>query len=183
MALKSTVFKAELQVADLDRGHFADYALTVARHPSENDERMMVRILAFALHAGPDLAFGKGLSSDDECALQEVDPSGVLQTWIEVGQPDETRIRKGCHRARRAVVLTYGARSVDVWWQQIAPQLARFDNLTVLRLSAEETQALGGLAERSMRLSCTVQEGTVWLAAGEHSLQLHPDTLLSPNAG
>ncbi|WP_374327537.1 YaeQ family protein [Azonexus sp.] len=183
MALKSTVFKAELQVADLDRGHFADYPLTVARHPSENDERMMVRILAFALYAGPDLAFGKGLSSDDECALQEVDPSGVLQTWIEVGQPDETRIRKGCHRARRAMVLTYGGRSVDVWWQQIAPQLARFDNLTVLRLTAEETQALGGLASRSMQLSCTVQEGTVWLAAGERSLQLHPDTLLCPNAG
>jgi len=183
MALKSTVFKAELQVADLDRGHFADYAFTVARHPSENDDRMMVRILAFALYAGPDLAFGKGLSSDDECALQEVDPSGVLQTWIEVGQPDETRIRKGCHRASRAVVLAYGGRSVDVWWQQIAPQLGRFDNLTVLRLSAEETQALGKLATRSMQLSCTVQEGTVWLAAGEQSLQLHPETLLAPIAG
>ncbi|RKT60701.1 uncharacterized protein YaeQ [Azonexus fungiphilus] len=174
MALKSTVFKAELQVSDLDRGHFAEYPLTIARHPSENDIRMMVRVLAFALHAGPDLAFGKGLSSDDECALQEVDPGGVLRTWVEVGQPDESRIRKGCNRADRAVVLAYGGRSVDVWWQQIAPQLERFANLTVLRLSAEESEALGALAERSMKLACTIQEGTVWLASGERSLELAP---------
>lgn len=183
MALKSTVFKAELQVSDLDRGHFAEYAFTVARHPSETDERMMVRILAFALYAGPDLAFSKGLSSDDDCALQEVDPSGVLRTWIEVGQPDESRIRKGCNKADRAVVLSYGARSVDVWWQQVAPLLARFSNLTVLRLTAEETQALGRLAERSMKLSCTIQEGTIWLAGGEQSIQLTPETLLSVQAG
>ncbi|MDD2884062.1 MAG: YaeQ family protein [Dechloromonas sp.] len=177
MALKATVFKAELQVADLDRGHFADYPLTLARHPSENDERMMVRLLAFALFAGPDLAFGKGLSSEDESALQEVDPSGVLRTWIEVGQPDESRIRKGCNKADRAIVLAYGARAVDVWWQQVSPQLARFSNLSVWRLTAEDTQALGQLAARSMKLSCTIQEGTVWLASGEQSLQLHPSLL------
>lgn len=179
MALKSTIFKAELQVADLDRGHFADYALTIARHPSETDDRMMVRVLAFALHAGPDLSFGKGLSSDDEPALAEVDPGGVVKLLLEVGQPDESRIRKACNRAERAVVLAYGARAVDVWWQQISPQLARFDNLTVLRLDAETTSALGKLAERSMRLSCTVQEGTIWLASGERSLQITPETLLS----
>ncbi len=180
MALKSTVFKAELQVADLDRGHFADYTLTLARHPSENDERMMVRLLAFACFAGPDLAFGKGLSSEDESALQEIDPSGVLRAWIEVGQPDESRIRKGCNRADRAIVLAYGARAVDVWWQQISPQLARFDNLTVLRLTAEETQALGALAERSMKLSCTIQDGVVWLASPTQSLQLQPAVLCAP---
>lgn len=183
MALKSTVFKAELQVSDLDRGHFAEYALTVARHPSETDDRMMARILAFAMFAGPDLAFSKGLSSDDDCALQEVDPSGVLRTWIELGQPDESRIRKGCNKADRAIVLAYGARAVDVWWQQTAPLLTRFSNLTVLRLSAEETQALGRLAERTMKLSCTIQEGTIWLASGEQSIQLSPETLLSAQAG
>lgn len=182
MALKSTVFKAELQVSDLDRGHFAEYALTVARHPSETDDRMMVRVLAFALFAGPDLVFGKGLSSEDDCALQEIDPSGVLRTWIEVGQPDESRIRKGCNKADRAVVLSYGSRAVDVWWQQISPLLARFDNLTVLRLTAEETQALGQLAERTMKLSCTIQEGTIWLACGDRSIELSPEILLSQSS-
>lgn len=182
MALKSTIFKADLQVSNLDRGHFAEYALTVARHPSENDDRMMVRILAFALFACPDLAFGKGLSSDDDCALQEIDPSGVLRTWIEVGQPDESRIRKGCNKADRAVVLSYGGRSVDVWWQQISPLLTRFDNLTVLRLSADETQALGLLAERTMQLVCTIQEGRVWLACGDTSIELLPEILRSQSS-
>lgn len=162
MALKSTIFKADLQVADLDRGHFADYALTVARHPSETDERMMIRLLAFALHAGPDLAFGKGISNDDEPALWEVDPSGIIRCWIEVGIPDETRIRKACNKADRVVVLAYGARAVDVWWSQVSGALARFDNLEVWRLTAEEGQALAGLAERTMKLACTVQDGTVY---------------------
>lgn len=162
MALKSTIFKADLQVADLDRGHFADYALTVARHPSETDERMMIRLLAFALHAGPDLAFGKGISNDDEPALWEVDPSGIIRCWIEVGIPDETRIRKACNKADRVVVLAYGARAVDVWWGQVSGALARFDNLEVWRLTAEEGLALAGLAERTMKLACTVQDGTVY---------------------
>lgn len=180
MALRATVFKAELQVADLDRGHFADYSLTLARHPSETDERMMVRLLAFALFAGPDLSFGKGLSSDDESALAEVDPGGVMRTWIEVGQPDETRIRKGCNKAEQAIVLCYGARSVDVWWQQIAPQLARFDNLRVLRLDAPTSAALATLATRNMQLACTIQEGIVWLGSGDNSLQINLETLLQP---
>ena len=162
MALKATIFKADLQVADLDRGHFADYPLTLARHPSETDERLMVRLLAFALHAGPDLAFGKGISTDDEAALWEIDPGGTIRLWIEVGQPDESRIRKACNRAERVVVLAYGARSVDVWWQQTAPALARFANLEVWRLPAEQSAALAGLATRTMRLACTVQDGSAY---------------------
>lgn len=174
MALKSTIFKADLQLADLDRGYFAEHALTIARHPSETDERMMVRVLAFALHAGQDLAFGKGISSDEEAALWEIDPSGIIRLWIEVGQPDETRIRKACSKADKVVVIAYGARAVDVWWQQISGTLARFDNLEVWRLTADEGQALASLAERTMKLSCTIQEGTIWLAAGERSIELRP---------
>lgn len=167
MALKSTVFKAELQVADLDRGHFADYALTLARHPSETDLRMMVRLLAFALHAGEDLRFGKGLSTDDEPALWEVDPSGIIKCWIEVGQPDEDRVRKAAAKAERVVVLAYGDKAVDVWWQQNRDKFARFGKLTVLRIGSEEGEALAALAERTMKLACTVQEGTVYLEGCE----------------
>jgi uncharacterized protein YaeQ len=167
MALKSTIFKADLQVADLDRGHFADYALTLARHPSETDERMMVRLLAFALFASPDLSFGKGLSSDEEPALREVDAGGVVRHSIEVGQPDEDRVRKACSRSEKVVVLVYGGRSADVWWKQNAGNLARYDKLTVLRLSAEESEALAGLAARSMKLACTIQEGTIYLEGVE----------------
>lgn len=167
MALKATIFKADLQVADLDRGHFADYALTIARHPSETDERMMVRLLAYALYAGPDLSFGKGISNDDEPALWEVDPGGVIRLWIEVGLPDETRVRKASHKSDRVVVLTYGARAVDVWWKQVSEAVGRLDNVEVWRLTAEEGQALAGLAERTMKIACTVQEGTVYLEGVE----------------
>jgi uncharacterized protein YaeQ len=183
MALKATIFKINLTISDLDRGHFADYALTVARHPSENDLRMMVRVLAFALFAGPDLVFGKGLSSDDECALQAVDAGGVLRQWIEVGQPDLSRIRKGSQRSDAAIVLAYGGRAVDVWWEQIAPELARFRNLGVLRLTAEDGEALAALAARNMQLDCTIQEGTVWLACGEKNVEMTLETLLRADAG
>lgn len=167
MALKATIFKADLQVADLDRGHFADYALTIARHPSETDERMMVRLLAYALYAGPDLSFGKGISNDEEPALWEVDPGGVIRLWIEVGLPDETRVRKASHKADRVVVLTYGARAVDVWWKQVSEAVGRLDNVEVWRLTAEEGQALARLAERTMKIACTVQEGTIYLEGVE----------------
>ena len=136
--------------------------------------------VAFALFAGPDLAFGKGLSSDDECALQAIDAGGVLRQWVEVGQPDLTRIRKGAQRADAAIVLAYGGRAVDVWWEQMAPEVARFDNLTVLRLGAAEGEALAALAARNMQLNCTIQEGTVWLACGENSVEITLETLRSP---
>ncbi len=163
MALKSTIYKAEIQVADLDRGHFADYSLTLARHPSETDQRLMVRLFAFALHAGPDLAFGKGLSTDDEPALWAIDPSGVIRLWIEVGTPDESRIRKACHKSDHVVVLTYGARAVDVWWEQNAQSLGRHANLEVQRLTAEDADILARMAERNMKVTFTRQEGMVYI--------------------
>ncbi|MEY4592456.1 MAG: hypothetical protein RIR18_1351 [Pseudomonadota bacterium] len=170
MALKATIFKAELQVADLDRSHFGDYTLTIARHPSETDERMMVRLLAFAMFAGQDLSFGKGVSSDEEAAVWEIDPAGVIKLWVEVGLPDETRIRKACNRSEQVVVLAYGARSVDIWWKQNADNLKRFENLEVLQLKAEESQALAMLAAKKMAFSCTLQEGTIYF----EGVELHP---------
>ena len=132
MALKSTIHKAELQLADLDRGHFADYALTMARHPSETDERMMVRLLAFALNASPTLTFGRGLSAEDEADLQDLDATGSIERWIDVGLPDEKAIRRACNRSRQVVVLSYGARSAEVWWEQTAAKVSGQKNLRVI---------------------------------------------------
>lgn len=173
MALKSTIFKAELQLADLDREHFGQYSLTIARHPSETDERMMIRLLAFALFASPDLAFGKGISNEDEPALWEIGPDGSIRHWVEVGLPDEDRIRKACARAERVSVLVYGARAAEVWWQKTKDKLDRYDHLTVLRVSGEEGSALAGLAERVMKLTCTIQEQVLYL----ESIALHPQVL------
>ena len=164
MALKSTVFKADLQLADLDRHHFGDYALTIAQHPSETMERVMIRLLAFALYASEDLRFGRGLSNEDDASLWEIDPGGVTRLWIDLGLPDETRIKKACSRADRAVVMTYGGRASDLWWQQNANALSRYKNLSVIQISPEDSETLVAIANRTMKLSWTIQEGMVYLA-------------------
>ncbi len=174
MALKSTVFKAELQVADMDRHHYETHALIIARHPSENDQRMMVRVLAFALYADEALAFGRGLSTEDEPALWKKDLTGAIDLWIDVGQPDEKDIRRACGRAAGVVVITYGGPVAEVWWEKNAEKLARLDNLTVLNLSVAEGTALAGMAERSMNLQAAIQDGGVLLTGGEQAVDIHP---------
>jgi len=165
MALGSTVYKAELSVADIGRGYYADHVLALARHPSETEERMMVRLLAFALHAHEELRFGRGLSTDDEPDLWQKDATGVIDLWIDVGLPDERAVRKACGRASRVVVLAYGGRKLDMWWHQNGTALARNRNLEVITVSPEETSQLASLAARSMRVSCTVQEGIAWIGS------------------
>ena len=174
MALKATIFKAELQVSDLDRGHFATHALTLARHPSETDERMMVRLIAFAMNADDALEFGRGLSAEDEPDLVQRDLTGAIQLWIEVGLPDEREVRKAAGRSRRVVVYTYGGRSAALWWEQNRGALARLDNLTVVDIPAEATQGASAIAARNMRLGCTIQEGQLWLSHGEETLHFEP---------
>ena len=177
MALKATIFKAELEVSDLDRGHFATHSLTIARHPSETDERMMVRLLAFALNADERLAFGRGLSSEGEADLVLTDLTGAIDLWVDVGLPDEKWIRKACGRAGRVVVVSYGGRPAEVWWSQIRDKLDRLGNLRVIRFPHEATQAMAAMAGRSMRLQCTIQDGHVWLTDGQSSVQIEPATL------
>jgi uncharacterized protein YaeQ len=182
MALKSTIFKAELQIADLDRNYYQNHALTVARHPSETDERMMVRVLAFALYADSALAFGKGLSAEDEPDLWRKDLTGAIELWIEVGLPDEKRIRRACGRARQVVVLSYGGRVADMWWQQNQAALKRQDNLAVINLSPEDSRALAALAARGMQLQCTLQDGEAWLIVDGENTRIAPETRLAPTA-
>ena len=179
MALKATIFKAVVQIADMDRSYYHDHPLTIARHPSETDERMMVRLLAFALHANEALSFGRGLSSDDEPDIWEKDLTGSIRTWIDVGQPDERRIRKACGRADRVFVYTYSSTGRNVWWEQNEGSLERLDNLTVINLPTLATRELAGLANRNMRLTCTVQENHVWLADERRSVSVEPETLKS----
>ena len=174
MALKSTIHKAELSVSDIDRGHYANHTLTIARHPSETEERMMVRVIAFALHADEQLAFGGGVSTDDEPALWRKDLTGSVEEWIEVGLPEERRVRRASGVADRVFVYTYGGRGADLWWKQNATELARLANLTVVNLPYESTQALAKLAQRNMKLDCTIQEGQVWLSDGAESVAVEP---------
>ena len=128
MASNATVFKAVLQISDVDRGYYHDHALTLARHPSETDERMMVRLLAFVLHAHEALAFGRGLSTEDEPDLWQKDLTGAIELWIVVGQRDEKSIRQACGRAKQVFIYTYGGRGADLWWEQNRAKLVRLDN-------------------------------------------------------
>ena len=172
MALKATIFKAELQVSDLDRGHFETHALTIARHPSETDERMMVRLLAFALNADAALEFGRGLSAEDEPDLMKKDLTGQIELWIEVGLPDERDVRKAAGRADEVKVYAYGARSAGLWWAANGEALSKLRNVSVLEVTAETCEVLKRFAARNMKLSCTVQDGHAWFASGDETLSV-----------
>lgn len=178
MALKATIYKAQLQIADMDRNVYADHALTLARHPSETEERLMVRLLAFALWVPADdnqgkLEFGKGLSDTDEPDLWQRDLTGAITHWIDVGQPDDRRLTRACGRAQQVTVLSYSA-STPIWWKDIANKLTRLNHLAVWQLPADQSQALAALAQRGMQLQVSVQDGSVWVSSGEASVELQP---------
>ena len=174
MAQSATIFKAELQIADMDRHYYADHSVVLARHPSETDERMMVRLVAFVLHASEQLEFTRGLCADDEPELWVKGLTGEIDTWIEVGLPDERRIRRACHRAKQVFVYAYGGHAVQLWWQKQARELARFDNLQVIELSPQASGELAGLVARTMRLQCSLQDGQLWIGDGQTTVLVEP---------
>lgn len=164
MALKSTVFKLDLQISDLDRHYYQTHLLTLARHPSETNERMLMRIVAFALHASDALSFTKGLSTDDEPDIWEKNLTNEILLWIDLGQPDEKRIRQACGKAKSVIIYTYNQRSSAIWWSQIEPRLKRFRNLSVVNLSVADSDELEAMVDRNIELQCTLQDGQVWLS-------------------
>ena len=171
MALKATIYKASLQVSDMDRNYYGEHALTLARHPSETDERMMMRVLAFALNAHEQLAFGKGLSDTDEPDLWQKDLTGQIAHWIDVGQPDEKRLIRASGKADRVTVYAYGNKA-ELWWKANAERLERATKLTVWRVPTAASESVGKLAERAMQLQCMVQEGQVWFSNAVESVQI-----------
>ncbi|MDF2445620.1 MAG: YaeQ family protein [Moraxellaceae bacterium] len=180
MAQNATIFKADLTISDMDRHYYATHALTLARHPSETDERMMVRLLAFVLNASDTLAFGKGISSDDEPDLWQKDLTGAVEKWIEVGQPDEKRLRKACGVAREVIVYPYSGNSAGIWWEQNRRAVEKLDKVSVVNVPGEIAEALAKMAQRTMQLQSTVQDGEVWLGDDSGSLQVVLETLKAP---
>ncbi|WP_151445774.1 YaeQ family protein [Lacisediminimonas profundi] len=176
MAIKSTIYKASLQIANMDRGYYGDHSLIIARHPSETDERMMMRVLAFALNADEALAFGKGLSDEDEPDLWQKDLTGAIEKWIEVGQPDDKRLLKASGRSDQVLLYCYSS-TCDIWWKQIAGKVERARNLCVMKVPSGASMELAALAQRTMQLQCTVQDGQIWLGDGEKVVQLELITL------
>jgi len=181
MALKATIYKANLQLADMDRNVYGDHGITIARHPSETDERMMMRVLAFALNVPADnhngnLDFAKSLWDTDEPDLWQKDLTGQIVHWIDVGQPDDKRMMKSSPKAERVSVYAF-ASSTPVWWSGVATKITRARNLTVWQVPADQSQALAELAQRTMQLQVTVQDGTVWVGDGQRSVEVTPERL------
>jgi uncharacterized protein YaeQ len=172
MALKSTIYKVDLHITDMDRQYYAQHSLTLAKHPSETDERVMVRLIGFALYASDTLIFGKGLSDDDEPDLWQKDLTGAIELWMDVGLPTEKNIRKACGRASQVVVILYGGRVADMWWEQNSKGLLKLYNLIVISLP--ETLTLANLAGRNMSISCTIQDGQLLLSHDAGSVDISP---------
>jgi uncharacterized protein YaeQ len=177
MALKSTIFKMDLNVADLDRQVYGDFPLTLARHPSETDERMMLRVLAFALHASDQLAFGRGISTDDEPDLWQKDLTGAIELWVELGAPDPDRLRKACAKGQQVVLYMYGDRAVPVWWQKNASALARFKHLSIWQVADSSLRSLAQMARPGLQLQCTISDGEVMVSGQGETISITPSPL------
>jgi len=171
MALKATIYKATVNVADMDKNVFLDSVLTLARHPSETEERLMLRLLAWLVNAHERLTFTRGLSAEDEPEIWLMNDHNGIEVWIELGLPDERRLKKACNRAARVYLYTYNARAAQIWWLQNQNKLQQ-ENLTVRFLDDEQLKALTQLASRSMTLQATIQDGTIWLSDEQQHLEL-----------
>jgi len=180
MAIKATIYKADLQVNDIDRDHYQLYKLTLARHPSETDERMMLRLMLFGKHADERLEFAGSINTEETPALWKKNFSGEIQEWIELGHPDEKRIRKACGRARQVFVYCYGLHRAKPWWQGIKSSLDRFDNLHVMFLPDEQIEPLTAMAERTMQLTCMIQDGDISFSDADRETTITPEIWLEP---
>ncbi|WP_058836140.1 YaeQ family protein [Luteimonas abyssi] len=180
MAPNATIYKAELQISDMDRAYYATHNLTLAQHPSETPERLMARLIAFVLFADERLEFGRGLSTEDEPDLWRRDYTGDIEEWIDLGQPADARIRKACGRARHVGVVTYSGGSAAIWWDKQASALKRLKNLTVIDLDPAALDAATALLERSMRLTVIVQDGELQLMSEAGSAALLPQVRMAP---
>ena len=173
MALKATIYKAMVNVADLDRNQFLDATLTLARHPSETQERLMLRLLAWIKHAHERLQFTRGLSAEEEPdAWLRNDHLGI-DLWIEMGLPDERRIKKACTQAAEVALFAYNSRAAEIWWQQNKSKCAQYSNLSVWYLDDEPLAQLSAFAERTMNLQATIQDGAIWLSDNQNNLEIH----------
>lgn len=176
MALKATIHKAEIIISDMDRGYYHTHILTLAQHPSETLERLMLRLVIFALHASEQLGFTRGLSAVDEPELWQKSATGEIELWIDLGEPDERRLRQACGRAKQVWLYTYG-RGSDVWWQSMENKITRLKNLRVLRIASTTLAELTKLHQRNMQLQATVQDNQLWVSSGDKCVLVEAERL------
>jgi uncharacterized protein YaeQ len=175
MAQNATIYKVELSISDMDRNYYETHKLTIAKHPSETDERLMVRIVAFAMNAHDHLEMTKGLSTDDEPDIWQKSLSGELDVWVALGLPSEKVLRQSCGKAAKVIVYPYGGRTAEMWWDKVKNSTTRFDNLQVTSFSQSDTDALAKLASRAMKLQINIQDGEVMVSVDEGVVYVTPE--------
>ena len=175
MAQKATIHKIELSISDMDRHYYETHNLTVAKHPSETDERLMVRILAFALNARERLEFSRGLATDDEPDIWQKSLSGELEFWVALGLPSEKIVRQSCGKANEVIIYCYGGSTAEMWWEKLKNSTTRFDNLQVINFSEENTRELGKHVSRSMKVQVNIQDGDVMVGVNQEIVYVTPE--------
>ena len=178
MALGATIYKAIVDVSDIDRGYYESRTLTVARHPSETEARMMLRILAYALYAGEHVEFGRGISTEDEAAIWEINDAGDIGRWIEIGVPDTKTVRKAAGKSDDVVVIAYDEARIEPWWASHKGDFSKIDKLTVRWISDDDLAKLAAMAKRNMKLAATIQDGVVWLADDTQNIEIEIKSLM-----
>jgi uncharacterized protein YaeQ len=168
MATKATIYKALLSIANMDTNYYNEHNLTLALHPSETETRLMARIIAFILNANDDLVFCKGISEDDEPDLWEKQLDGSIKLWIDLGQPDEKRIKKACGRSEKVIIYTYQENMSSTWLKQIEKSIGRFKNLTIIHIDLDEN--IEELTQRSMCLQCNISDEELTLITNDKSI-------------
>jgi len=176
MALKATIYKVNIELANMDKNYYDSLQLTIAQHPSETEHRLIVRILCFILNAHPDLKFGKGISNEDEAAIWQINYSDEIELWIELGQIDDKRIKKACNKAKTTKLYCYGS-SVDIWWTQVQNTMNKFDSLNIERFSQNTITPLIPLLNKTMEFQCSIQDNQLWLTSGNETFLVETETL------
>ena len=174
MAQKATIYKVELSVSDMDRHYYETHKLTVAKHPSETDERLMVRILAYAINAHEQLEFSRGLSTDDEPDLWQKNLRNEIELWVTLGLPSEKIVRQSCSKAKEVIIYSYGGRTAEVWWDKIKGSATHFENLQVINLAEAETKELVKIANRSMKLQVNIQDRDLMVSMDDSIVYVSP---------
>lgn len=178
MALKATIYKANIELANMDQNYYDSLQLTLAQHPSETEQRLMVRLICYILNAHPDLQFGKGVSDEDEAAIWQINYSDEIALWIELGQLDEKRLKKACNKAEKVKLYCYGSSS-NTWWSQTQSALQKYTKLNIEQFDTSTTSALVKLLSRNMDFQCSIQDGQLWLSTGDETLLIETHTLKS----
>ena len=170
MALPSTIYRVTIQLSDIDRGIYETLQATVARHPSETEERLVARLLAFALFYEPDLMFAKGLAAGDEPDLWLKRPDDRVQLWVEVGLPESDRLIKASRHAERVALIACG-KTRAMWEQQHLTKLANLANLTVISIEQAFINNLVSTLDRCINWSITVNDGNLYINVGSETFE------------